>query len=136
GRPACADRAARDGLALGLRPRAVALRSHGVEVASRTRPGSGHAVNDYATLKGLILRAGLLQKQPRFYVLLIGVNTALFALCIGGFAVLRNPRLQALNAVGLALISAQLRVPPPPAGPHQMFARGGRDTPGGLLTAR
>src|SRR5262249_60794209 len=109
GRPACADRAARDGLALGLRPRAVALRSHGVEVASRTRPGSGHAVNDYATLKGLILRAGLLQKQPRFYVLLIGVNTALFALCIGGFAVLRNPWVQGVKGEVVGRKLAQLR---------------------------
>jgi len=106
-----------------------------VEVAPGTRPRSGHAENDYARLKRLILGAGLLQKQPRFYVRLIGVNTALLALCIGGFAVLRNPWLQAMNAVVLAVISAQLGFQLHDAGHHQMFARRWKNTLVGFITA-
>src|SRR5262249_58300289 len=106
-----------------------------VEGASRTEPRSRHEGNDYVRLKRLIAGAGLLQKQPRFYVLVIGINTALFALCIGGFAVLDSPWLQALNAVVLAVISAQLGFQLHDAGHHQMFARKWKNTLVGFLTA-
>lgn len=106
-----------------------------MEVTSGTSLRSGPALDDYARLKRLVLQAGLLQKRPRFYVLLIGVNTALLVLCIGGFAVLRNPWLQALNAVVLAMISAQLGFQLHDAGHHQMFARKWKNTLVGFLTA-
>ena len=106
-----------------------------MEGASTTGLRSGHEGNDYVRLKRLIAGAGLLQKQPRFYVLVIGINTALFALCIGGFAVLDNPWLRALNAVALAVISAQLGFQLHDAGHHQMFARKWKNTLVGFLTA-
>src|SRR5262249_56314777 len=122
-------------LSCSLRAPDVARASDGVEVASRTTLRSGHAGSDYVRLKRLIAGAGLLQKQPRFYALVIGVNTALLALCIGGFAALDNPWLQAMNAVGLALISAQLGFQLHDAGHHQMFSPKWKNTLVGFLTA-
>jgi len=106
-----------------------------VEVASGTGLRSSHTGNDYVRLKRLIAAAGLLEKQPRFYTLVIGLNTALLALCIGGFAALDDPWLQSLNAVVLAVISAQLGFQLHDAGHHQMFARKWKNTVVGFLTA-
>ena len=87
-----------------------------------TRPDSRHTGNDYTRLKTLIAGAGPLQKQPGFPVLLIGVTAAaLLVLCFIGFAMLRNPWLQALDAVTLAIGSAQLGFHLHDAGHHQMF---------------
>jgi fatty acid desaturase len=101
--------------------------------ATNHRPGVG--VTDYAKLKRLIQEAGLLRKQPRFYIVLISINTLLLALCLAGFAVFRNPWAQALNAVVLAVISGQLGFQLHDAGHHQMFARKWKNTVVGFVTA-
>jgi len=100
-----------------------------------TRPDSRHPGSEYSRLKKLIAEAGLLQKQPRFYVLLIGVNAALLVLCFIGFGVLRNPWPQALDAVALAIVSAQLGFQLHDAGHHQMFVSRWKNTLVGFLTA-
>jgi fatty acid desaturase len=101
--------------------------------ATDHRPGVG--VTDYAKLKRLIVEAGLLRKQPRFYIVLISINSLILALCLAGFVVFRDPWLLALNAVALALISGQLGFQLHDAGHHQMFARKWKNTLVGFLTA-
>lgn len=59
-------------------------------------------------------------------MLLIGVSAALLVLCFIGFAMLRNPWLQALDAVTLAIVSAQLGFQLYDAGHHQMLVGSGR----------
>ena len=100
-----------------------------------TTPDSRHTGSEYSRLKKLIAEAGLLQKQPGFYVLLIGVNAALLVLCFIGFGALRNPWLQALDAVALAIVSAQLGFQLHDAGHHQMFVSRWKNTLVGFLTA-
>lgn len=104
-------------------------------VTSETRPDYSHAGNDYAGLKRLIVEAGLLQKQPSFYGLVIGVNTALFVMCFVGFALLRSPWLQALDAVALGIVSGQLGFQLHDAGHYQMFVSKSKNALVGLLTA-
>ena len=52
-----------------------------------------------------------------------------------GFGALRNPWLQALDAVALAIVSAQLRFQLHDAGHHQMFVSKWKNTLVGFLTA-
>ena len=90
---------------------------------------------DYAGLKRLVADAGLLRKQPRFYVLLLVVNGALLAGCLAVFFLFPNPWVAALNAVALALISGQLGFQLHDAGHQQMFARRWKNVLVGFVTA-
>jgi fatty acid desaturase len=96
---------------------------------------SGPQGAEYAALKRMIKEAGLLQKQPRFYVSLIVVNTFLLAACLALFFVLRNSWLAGLNAVTLAVISGQLGFQLHDAGHQQMFRSRWKNTVIGFITA-
>ena len=100
-----------------------------------TGPQSGPQAAEYAALKRMIKEAGLLQKQPRFYVSLIVVNTFLLAACLALFFVLRNSWLAGLNAVALAVISGQLGFQLHDAGHQQMFSSRWKNTVIGFITA-
>lgn len=93
------------------------------------------SVNDYARLKGLIVEAGLLKKQPRFYVMLVAVNTTLFVACMALFLALPNAWMAALNAIVLALLSGQLGFQLHDAGHNQMFSTRWKNKLVGFVTA-
>ena len=86
------------------------------------RPDSAQR-SDYALLKGRIRDAGLLRKQPWYYVLCITANLSMLGLCLLLLVVVRNPWLIALDAVALGLISGQLGFQLHDAGHKQMFER-------------
>src|SRR2546427_5241466 len=88
----------------------------------------------YVALKGRIRDAGLLERQPWFYVRSISAKLALLAACIAVFVLFRNPWLQAANAVALAIISGQLGFQLHDAGHRQMFAKRWKNELVGLLT--
>ena len=88
----------------------------------------------YAVLMGRIRDAGLLGKQPWFYVRSICAKLALLAACAALFVALRNPWLQAANAVALGIISGQLGFQLHDAGHRQMFAKRWKNELVGLLT--
>ena len=90
--------------------------------------------SDYAILKGRVQGAGLLEKQPWFYSRSIGVKSVLLVVCLAGFALFRNPWVQAANAVALGIISGQLGFQLHDAGHRQMFARGWKNALVGMLT--
>jgi fatty acid desaturase len=92
-------------------------------------------VSDYATLKRRIRDAGLLTKQPAYYVRVIAINLALLAGCGAVLALVRNPWVQAADAIVLGLISGQLGFQLHDAGHHQMFARRWKNTLVAFLTA-
>ncbi len=64
--------------------------------------------NEYAELKQRVQAKGLLDKQPRYYVLKISSTLALFAAGLAFFFVVDNPPLQMLNAIFLAAVFQQL----------------------------
>ena len=102
---------------------------------STTNHRAAAGVTDYAKLKRLIQEAGLLRKQPYFYLALISINTMLLALCLAGFVIFKNPWVVALNAIALAVISGQHGFQLHDAGHHQMFARKWKNTVVGFVTA-
>jgi fatty acid desaturase len=93
------------------------------------------APSDYAVLKRRIREAGLLDKQPAYYVRLIVVNAILFAACCAVLVLFRNPWIQALDAIFLGLVSGQLGFQLHDAGHLQMFERKWKNVLVGFLTA-
>jgi fatty acid desaturase len=79
--------------------------------------------SDYAVLKRRVQEAGLLRKQPWFYVLCISANLSMLGVCLVLLVVLRDPWLIALDAIGLGLVSGQLGFQLHDAGHKQMFER-------------
>jgi fatty acid desaturase len=79
--------------------------------------------SDYAVLKRRVRDAGLLDKQPAYYVRVVAQNLALVASCCIVLALFRNPWIQAADAVALGLVSGQLGFQLHDAGHHQMFGR-------------
>lgn len=63
--------------------------------------------NEYAVLKRRVQEGGLLDKQPVYYTLKIGITLAQFALGLLLFLLVDNPLLQMLNAVFLAVVFLQ-----------------------------
>lgn len=91
--------------------------------------------SDYADLKALVTRAGILDKQPWFYVRSITTKLVLLGACLAGLALVHNAGWQALIAVALAIMSGQLGFQMHDAGHRQMFSRRGLNVAVGLLTA-
>jgi fatty acid desaturase len=91
--------------------------------------------SDYAVLKHRVREAGLLQKQPAYYLRLIAVNLALLAGSCVVLALIRNPWAQAADAIVLGLISGQLGFQLHDAGHHQMFVGRWKNTLVAFLTA-
>jgi fatty acid desaturase len=93
------------------------------------------ASSDYAILKRRIRAAGLLDKQPAFYVRSIAVKLTLLAASLAAFVVFRQqPWLLALDAVALGIIFGQLGFQLHDAGHRQMFDKGRLNAVVGLVT--
>jgi fatty acid desaturase len=111
----------------GVRLKGMAEPAAVVDLATRVQ-------SDYAILKGRVREAGLLEKQPWFYLRSIGAKLAVLVACLAVFVLFRNPWVQAANAVALAIISGQLGFQLHDAGHRQMFARGWKNGLVGILT--
>ncbi|MDP9248247.1 MAG: acyl-CoA desaturase [Candidatus Dormibacteraeota bacterium] len=103
-------------------------------IAARPRP-LGAAPSDYAVLKRRVREAGLLKKEPAYYVRLIVLNTIALAACCAVLVLFRNPWIQAGDAIILGLVSGQLGFQLHDAGHHQMFERKWKNVLVGFLTA-
>jgi fatty acid desaturase len=103
-------------------------------ISAATADSRARGTSDYVIVKRRIREAGLLEKQPWFYARSICANLILVAACLAVFALLRNPWLQAANAVALAIVSGQLGFQLHDAGHRQMFATPWRNVAVGLLT--
>ena len=90
--------------------------------------------SDYAIVKRRVREAGLLDKQPWFYVRSIVAKLAALAGCIVLFALFHNPWAQAASAVALAIVFGQLGFQLHDAGHRQMFTKGWKNTVVGLVT--
>jgi fatty acid desaturase len=90
--------------------------------------------SDYVIVKRRVRDAGLLEKQPWFYVRSIAAKLSLLAACLLVFALFRNPWLQAANAVVLAFVSGQLGFQLHDSGHRQMFTKGWLNALVGLMT--
>jgi fatty acid desaturase len=96
---------------------------------------SGQAPSDYAVLKQRVREAGLLDKQPWFYVRSIIFKLTLLAASLAVFVLFRRqPWVLAADAVALAIIFGQLGFQLHDAGHRQMFEKGRLNTVVGLLT--
>jgi fatty acid desaturase len=104
------------------------------QTAARPRPLRA-APSDYAELKRRVREAGLLEKEPAYYVRLIVLNTIALAACCAVLVFFRNPWIQAADAIILGLISGQLGFQLHDAGHHQMFERKWKNVLVGFLTA-
>jgi fatty acid desaturase len=94
----------------------------------------GAPVSDYALLKGRVRDAGLLERQPVFYVRSIVAKLALLAACLAVFVVVRQAWALALDAVALAIVWGQLGFQMHDAGHRQMFRSARVNAAVGLLT--
>ena len=90
--------------------------------------------SDYAQLKRLVEQAGLLRKQPGYYVLLLTTNTLAFAACFAILGLVDNPWVTALTAAVLGVVSGQLGFQLHDAGHQQMFASRRANTVIGFIT--
>jgi fatty acid desaturase len=117
--------------AMAREPAVAVTDSH---VAAGPRP-LGAAPSDYAVLKRRVREAGLLKKEPAYYVRLIVLNTIVLAACCAVLVLFRNPWIQAGDAIILGLVSGQLGFQLHDAGHHQMFERKWKNVLVGFLTA-
>jgi fatty acid desaturase len=91
--------------------------------------------SDYAVLKRRVRDAGLLERQPHFYVRSMTCKLTLLAACLAVFVLFRGqPWVLAADAVALAIIFGQLGFQLHDAGHRQMFQRSGLNTVVGLIT--
>lgn len=90
--------------------------------------------SDYAELKRRVREAGLLERQPWWYVLSLGINTLLLCLCLMGLARFQLIWFQVFAGIALAFVSGQLAFQVHDAGHHQMFAWTGLNRLVGFLT--
>ena len=90
--------------------------------------------SDYAIVRRRVREAGLLEKEPWFYARSIAAKMTLLAACLVLFGLVRNPWVQAANAVALAIISGQLGFQLHDSGHRQMFAKGWKNAVVGLVT--
>jgi len=91
--------------------------------------------NDYAVLKHRIQQAGLLDKQPAFYVRSIAFKLIGLALCLTLFVLYHPLWLVALNSLVVAFILGQLGFQLHDSGHRQMFQSSRLNAMVGLLTA-
>ncbi|HEX4216186.1 MAG TPA: acyl-CoA desaturase [Candidatus Dormibacteraeota bacterium] len=93
------------------------------------------APTDYALLKRRIRDAGLLDRQPRFYIRSVAIKLTLLAASLALFIPLRHlPWALCVNAFALALIFGQLGFQLHDAGHRQMFRQRWINTVIGLVT--
>lgn len=102
-------------------PRRFAIATLAPPLIPATSRRPAPAADDYARLKARVQAAGLLRKQPLYYVLVISANLGMLMLCLGGLVLVHNPWLLALDAVLLGLVSGQLGFQLHDAAHRQMF---------------
>src|SRR6185312_14069816 len=79
------------------------------------------SANEYAELKQIIKTMGLLEKQPAYYTYKILLTMGMLALSITFFLMVNNFWLQLLNAIFLAVTSAQIGFLGHDGGHRQIF---------------
>jgi fatty acid desaturase len=104
-----------------------------VEVGEGTRPDPPQT-SDYALLKRRVKDAGLLVKQPWFYVMCITANVGMLGVCLLLLVLVHNPWLVALDAIAAGLVSGQLGFQLHDAGHKQMFEDNWKNKLVGYLT--
>src|SRR5438477_4071449 len=78
-------------------------------VLSRSEPTQAlRSRNDYAELKTQIRQAGLLEKQPLYYIQKSISTLAMLAVGIAVLIIIENPLLRALDALYLGFVFTQL----------------------------
>lgn len=93
------------------------------------------ANSDYVQLKAMVRDAGLLERQPAFYVRSIVLKAALLAGCLALFVLVRADWWAlALDAVALAVVTGQLGFQLHDAGHRQMFRSAKLNAAVGILT--
>jgi fatty acid desaturase len=100
-------------------------------------PATGHDAgerSDYAVLKRRVMEAGLLEKEPHFYLRSVAAKLALLAACLALLVLVHSPWLQAADAVVLGVVSGQLGFQLHDAGHRQMFRERWKNSLVGLLT--
>ena len=90
-------------------------------ILARLTPATAN--NEYAELKQLIKKRGLLDKQPVYYTFRIALLLGLFLLGLAFFLTVHNGWLQLLNAVYMAFVFTQIGLLGHEAGHRQMFQR-------------
>lgn len=85
------------------------------------------AGDEYAELRQLVRQAGLLEKQPAFYVRRFGLTLGLLVAGIAFLALVDNLWLQLIDAVVLAAVFAQVAFIGHDAGHRQIFKSGRRN---------
>ena len=88
---------------------------------SLIRPLQAPATNDYAELKQILKKQGLLERQPAYYTVRIALLLALLTIGVVFLFVVNNFWLQLLNAVYLAFVFTQVGLLGHEAGHRQMF---------------
>src|SRR5262249_18191395 len=116
--PRCASRSSRSS---AKESRSIRRRSCRCVLALE-RMGAG-SESDFAELKRRVRDAGLLQRQPSWYALSIGINALLLCLCLVCLARFQLIWFQVLAGIVLAFVSGQLAFQVHDAGHNQMFAR-------------
>ena len=84
-------------------------------------PPVTHLTSDYSTLKFQVKQAGLLEKQPRYYMSILGLLVALLALSVVMLLFVKPFWFQLLNAVFLATLTTQFGLLGHAAGHRQIF---------------
>jgi fatty acid desaturase len=91
-------------------------------------------VNDFATLKRLLMQRGLLEKQPRYYAVKMLLTFSLLMLSLTFLILVHQSWLQLLNAAFLAFVSTQLGLLGHDAGHRQLFRRTWKNDSVSLIT--
>jgi fatty acid desaturase len=89
---------------------------------------------DFAELKSLVKQAGLLDKQPRYHMIKLGVVLAMLALSIAFLLLVKPFWLQLLNAAFLGVVTTQLGLLGHAAGHRQIFRSTWKNDVVGLFT--
>lgn len=102
-------------------------------VGKRRKGQTRDGQSDYADLKRLIMREGLLDKQPAYYVFNTALRLTLLAASLAILLIVGNFWLQLLNAAFLAFVFAQLGFLGHDAGHRQIFNGAPRNDLFGLM---
>jgi fatty acid desaturase len=100
-------------------------------VLARLTPDTSN--NEYAELKQLIKKRGLLDKQPIYYTFRIALLLGLFLLGLVFFLTVHNGWLQLVDAVYLAFVYTQIGLLGHEAGHRQMFRKSWKHDLVGLI---
>jgi fatty acid desaturase len=100
-------------------------------ILARLTPGTSNS--EYAELKQLIKKRGLLNKQPVYYTFRIALLLGLFLLGLAFFLTVHNGWLQLLDAVYMAFVFTQIGLLGHEAGHRQMFQRSWKHDLVGLI---